>query len=64
VQLVGEAADDDLAIWPTDARDQKFLDDDHYHLYLGARSCNMHPHVFIALARSACTMCNSGACAI
>jgi hypothetical protein len=35
-QLVGEAADDSLAIWPTDPRDQDFLDDDHYHLYLGA----------------------------
>lgn len=34
-QLVGEAADDSLAIWPTDGRDQEFLDDDHYHLYLG-----------------------------
>jgi hypothetical protein len=40
-QLVGEAADDSLAIWPTDARDQDFLDDDHYHLYLGKRLQSM-----------------------
>lgn len=36
-KLMGQAAQDELSIWPLDERDGAFLDESHYHLYLGQR---------------------------
>ncbi len=34
-QLTEEAAEEDVAIGPLDPGDRAFLDNEHYHLYLG-----------------------------
>lgn len=43
---MGEAAENELAIWPLDNRDAQFLDEEHYHLYLGKHEmcliCSQH----------------------